>query len=359
MPSPHKQKKTLLLFNLAVDARDPLLGFTVPLIARIACEMESVHVITVRTGTFSLPPNVFVYSVGRERGVGKIACVHAFYRHLFFILRGTRIDACFSHMNPLFTVLASPMLFVRRIPIILWYSHRYRGFIVRIAHFFSSRIVTSISEAYTSSDPKIIITGHMVDTDFFTPLSREIRMPPFFLSMGRISPIKDLVTFIRAAAILRDKGYAFICSCVGPVSDCDGGYNAFLRAEIKRLSLQDFFSFVSAVAYEDTPSYYRSALVHVNLCATGSLDKATLEAMACGTVSVFANTAYIPLVGAFSSNLFFRHADPRDLARIMAGLMDASPQTLCAIRTSLRERIVAYHSMDSFIVQLCRIVEEL
>lgn len=350
-------KPTLLLFNLAVDENDPILGFAVPLIARISRETASVHVLTMRTGLFSLPSNVAVYSAGRERGAGKIMSVIAFYRHLFAVLRATRVDACFSHMNPLFVALAGPILALRRIPIVLWYSHRHRGFVTKIAHQFAWRILTSVSRGYAVSAPKVIVAGHMVATELFRPaLCEQKTTPPVFLSVGRIAPIKDLLTFVRAAGVLREKGHAFKCICVGPVLPHDAAYYALVRREIRRLSLENIFFLADPVTHAATIPYYQSACAHINLCPTGSLDKAALEAMACGTASVFANTAYVPVTGVFSRDLLFAYGDPESLARVMAGLLALPQGTREAMGVFLRGRIVAEYSMDFFMRQFMRLV---
>ena len=100
----------LLLFNLATDADDPLLGFTTSWIRAIARRVTSIHVITMRSGRCDLPDNVTVYSVGKEKGYSEPRRVLEFYRHLFSILGNHPIDACFCHMIPAFVFLAGPLL---------------------------------------------------------------------------------------------------------------------------------------------------------------------------------------------------------------------------------------------------------
>ncbi len=76
----------LLLFNLATDADDPLLGFTTFWIRAIARRVTSIHVITMRSGRCDLPDNVTLYSVGKEKGYSEPRRVLEFFRHLFSIL---------------------------------------------------------------------------------------------------------------------------------------------------------------------------------------------------------------------------------------------------------------------------------
>lgn len=352
-----KNKKRILLLNLAVDENDPVLGFTVPLIAHIAAETEAVNIITVRKGIYSLPANVHVYSVGRERGTGRLASIFVFYWHLFHIVRTERITSCFTHMNALFAVLAGPVLVMRGIPLVLWYSHRHRGIIVRMAHWFALRIMTSAKEGYASGDAKVLVVGQITDTSLFVPTSAPIRTtPPLFISAGRITPIKDALTFVRAAAVMRDAGHVCTYRFIGPVFPHDTSYYVAVRAEIRRLSLESSFSFAGAVPYTEMPAEYRRAFAHVNLCPDGSLDKAALEAMACGTPSVFANRALVPVTKSFATMLVFKHGDPHDLARVLIGLLESSPDSLDEMRSTLREAVVRHHSLNSFVRQLMKII---
>src|SRR5713101_9840351 len=114
----------LLMFNLAMDTDDPILGFATRWIAALARRVESIQVITMRAGRVEVPENVRVCSVGKERGYSEPRRAVEFYRHLIRVVRTDRIDVCFSHMIPIFTVLAAPIAKARGIPIVTWYAHR-------------------------------------------------------------------------------------------------------------------------------------------------------------------------------------------------------------------------------------------
>ena len=94
-----------LLFNLATDVDDPILDFTTGWSTALAKLVERIYVITMRTGRVEMPDNVRVYSVGKEKGYSEPRRLGEFYWHLWCVLHDDRIDVCFSHMIPLFTVL--------------------------------------------------------------------------------------------------------------------------------------------------------------------------------------------------------------------------------------------------------------
>src|SRR5919109_155548 len=124
----------LLLFNLATDVDNPILGFATRWIHALAKRVECVRVITMRAGRVEVPDNVQVYSVGKERGYSEPRRALVFSRHLSRILRQDRIDICFSHMIPVFTILAAPAVKLRGIPIATWYAHPSLTWILKLAH---------------------------------------------------------------------------------------------------------------------------------------------------------------------------------------------------------------------------------
>src|SRR4030095_4048346 len=164
-----EQERHLLLFNLVTDACDPILGFTTQWIRELSARVGSIDVITMRGGVIDVPPNVRVHSVGKEHGYSEPRRVLEFYRHLFRILRAQRIDGCFSHMMPVFSALGGPILRARRIPLGTWYAHPSLTLWVRLAHFFSNRMVTSLSHAYPYRKAKLSVIGQGIDTALFAP----------------------------------------------------------------------------------------------------------------------------------------------------------------------------------------------
>ena len=63
----------LMMFNLATDADDPLLSFSSQWINRLAARYDRIDVITMRAGRLITAENVYVHSVGKEKGYGEVA----------------------------------------------------------------------------------------------------------------------------------------------------------------------------------------------------------------------------------------------------------------------------------------------
>ena len=114
----------LLLFNLRTDADDHILGFTSRWLNALAPHFEHIDVLTTHAGRLELAPNIAVYSTGREKGYGKLRQLFNFYQILFSLLLKNRYAACFAHMQPLFASLAGIPLWLFRVKLTTWYTHR-------------------------------------------------------------------------------------------------------------------------------------------------------------------------------------------------------------------------------------------
>lgn len=339
----------LLWFNLATDADDPVLGFTTAWIRELARHAAVVNVVTMRAGRIAVPANVRVYSVGKEKGYSEPRRVVEFYRHLADILRGGPVDACFSHMAPIFSVLAAPILRARSVPLVTWYAHPSLTWTLRAAHHLSDRMVASLATAYPYRRDKLVVIGQGIDTEVFAPDGGvPPHVPATVLCAGRLSPVKDHATLIRAARALRDRGTeAFQVVFVGaPTGPDDESYAARLREKVRALGLEGHVLFEGPATVPELVSWYRRCTVHVNLTPTGSGDKVAWEAMSCGRPCLIANQGFRETLGRWADDLLFRFGDAGHLADRLAWVLSRAPVEREAMGNYLRQQVVEHHSLE-------------
>jgi glycosyltransferase involved in cell wall biosynthesis len=348
----------LLVFNLAMDL-DSDLAFAARWVTGLAQRVEAVHVITMRGGRVDLPANVRVWSVGKELGLGEPRRALRFYRYVWRAVHEDGVDACFSHMIPVFTALAAPLLRPRRIPVVTWYAHRQVTPLLKLAHQLSDRIVSAGPTSYPYHHDKAVLLGHGIDTHLFSPGREEDRDPRLLVSVGRISPIKDLLTLVDAVEVLNKRGREMQCAIVGDAPGRDRGYEEAVRERISSRGLSACVRLVGRVSSELVPTWLRRATAHVNLCPTGALDKAALEAMACATPSVVANEGFAETLGCWADRLLFRHGDATDLANRLDTLFGLSESDRQSMATSLRQRAIERHSLDRLLDRLVVLLESL
>ena len=331
----------LLLFNLATDAKHPILGFTTQWIRELAARVESIHVITMLAGEIDVPENVRVYSAGREHGWSEPRRLLTFYRHLFRILREERIDGCFSHMITIFSVLAGPVLRWKGIPLVTWYAHPKPGRTLKLSHYASHRMVTSLPRAYPYHHDKLTVIGQGIDTTLFAPAAQSIAEDDLILCVGRLSRVKNHPTLLRAFAQLPRR---FRLAILGVTAGADDeAYVRELHALAAELGVTDRVTFEKPVPPAELPAQYRRCAVHVNLTPAGFGDKVAWEAMSCGRPCLVANDDFRETLGQHGSELLFHTAE--ELTAKLTTLLAMTPQERDAIGLYQRAQVERLHSL--------------
>ncbi len=342
----------LLLFNLVTDADDPILGFTTVWINALAKRCQQIDVLTMQSGRLELAPNVWVYSVGKERGYGDTRRTLEFYRILGDLLRRNRYDACFAHMQPLFAVMAAPLLKLYRIPTTLWYAHKSVTTKLKLAEKLVDHVVTASPESFRLPSRKIIVTGHGIDTEMFSPDDSPHNQVFTILSVSRIAPIKQIEVLIEAARLLKQQEQNFRLRIVGGADSQHMVYEKQLRDQAVGNELTEVVEFLGSIPYHQVVPIYHAADVMVNLSNTGSIDKAVLEAMSCGLPVITANEAFTPVLQKWRADLLVAPDSPEILVEKLANLARRSPQQRRELGCELREIVVRDHSLERLVGKL-------
>jgi len=352
----------LLIFNLATDLDDVVLGFTTHWIRALAAHVDFIHVITMRTGRVEMPQNVRVESIGKERGYGKPRRVKEFYSLLWRVLRDEQIDICFSHMSPLFTVMGAPLLKAKRIPIVTWYAHPTVTWALRASHLVSDQMVSSVATAYPYKPDKLTAIGQGIATDIFSPIDSDLRVElPIILCVGRLSPVKNHPTLVGAAARLRQfRSKPFRVVIVGnPATSNDEIYVRSLDIQIKKLGLSDLVTIEPAVPMHELPGWYRRCTVHVNMSPTGFGDKVAWEAMSCGKPCLVASEGFRETLGNYGEALIYRYGDANNLAERLHWILGLSQHERFQIGDYLRKQVVSMHGISRLAYRLVGLFESL
>jgi glycosyltransferase involved in cell wall biosynthesis len=352
-------KRELLVFNLATDAGDPILGFTLDWIAELAAHFSWVHVITMRRSPAALPANVTVHSLGKERGYSRPRRLARFYGILGRALLRNDIGAAFFHMTPLFAVLAAPLLRAARVRTALWYAHPKRSPVLRFATRVCDAQVTTLPRSFPFATPKLQVIGQGIDTGLFRPALGE-RDPAgrVILCAGRLSPSKDHFTLLRAVAGLGDVAGLRVEILGGVPQGGPADYLRTLREEIARLGLEEVVAFHPPVVRSELPGWYSRAAVHVNLTGVGFSDKVALEAMACEIPCIVANPDFAATLGRYAEALTFEYGDPASLAERLRKLLARPEEERREMGAYLREQVIRLHDLRQLIARLASVLTQ-
>jgi glycosyltransferase involved in cell wall biosynthesis len=359
---PVRDSLRMLLFNLATDADDPILGFTTRWIWTLAARVHSMHVVTMRGGRVYVPHNVQVHSVGKELGYNEARRALEFYKILAKILSSDTVNACYAHMMPLFAAMGAPLLKAKRIPIVTWYAHPQGSLRLRMAERLSNKMVTGVPESYPYRSTKVIPIGQGVDTELFSPkIGMVPDHPPVILCVGRLSAIKNHQTLLNALSLLRGRLDLRFRAVIlgGPAGPEDSAYIHSLMERTKELGLEDTVSWLPPVTLAELPAWYRRSTVHANMTPIGSAEKVVLEAMACCKPSLIANEGYRGTAGEYFERLYCRPGDPEDLATKLGYWLTLPRTEQAAAGVYLRAQVIRDHNLEAVADRLLSVFWEL
>lgn len=293
----------LLILTQKVDRGDDNLGFFHRWLEVFAEKTSKVFVIANFVGEHSLPANVQLFSLGKEKSLGRVRRYLNFYKYLFKTLPET--DAVFIHMIPAWVILIWPVAVIFRKKIYLWYTHKSVTLSLRVAEKLVAKIFTASPESCRLSSKKIVVTGHGIDTDHFKP--KEFSNDPAamkLLSVGRISESKNHEFLIGAVEIVIKKGHGAILDIIGtPITESDFIYKKKLEDLIRQKNLEKNIKFVGAKTYNEMQDVYNSHDLLLHASETGSIDKVVLEAMACGLPVLTTSEAFADMLEVLPKDL--------------------------------------------------------
>ncbi|MFZ2522306.1 MAG: glycosyltransferase family 4 protein [Minisyncoccia bacterium] len=305
----------LLIFTQKVDTDDVVLGFFHEWILEFSKKCQSIKVICLYKSEFDLPENVEVFSLGKEDGTSKIGQGINLFKYLFR-LNGS-YDKVFVHMDPIYLVLCGWYLWIKDVPVYMWYVHRSVDLKLRIATFFSRKIFTSSPESFGIKTPKVVYMGHGINTDELIYIERDFSKKPLSLvHLGRVTPIKNLDTLILTGANLKEKGVNVSVSFHGDcVTETDKDYKASLESLADTKGLKNEIIWAGKYRHDNLAEVLKNAQISLNLAPTGGMDKAVLESILMGIPVFVSNNAFNDLFGDNKNLFVFNNKDHLDLSQ--------------------------------------------
>ncbi len=313
---------TLLVVTQKVDRLDSNLGFFHTWLEKLAAKTDLI-VIANAVGDYQLPVNVRVYSLGKENGIGKLGRFFRYQRLLIRLLPKT--GGVFFHMCPEYVLAAGFLPRFFGIKSLLWYTHKRVGWRLKTAEKLVDGIFTASKESCRLDSKKIEVVGHGIDTGLFNKRPAGVSGLRF-LSIGRISPAKDLKTLILAIFELKGKiKERVVFDIIGePLLPEDQKYFKEIKDLVKERGLEETINFLGAKAYSELPEVYRSHDIFLHASRTGSVDKVVLEALATGLCVFTSSEAYqdfLPAVNVFKPGDYMDLASKVESARLRGKIL--------------------------------------
>jgi glycosyltransferase involved in cell wall biosynthesis len=324
-------------------------------VRELAARVERLHVLCLepRINDDVLPANVQVWSMGKERGVGKVRELLAFYATLLRLLPS--VNAIFAHMIPRYAWLCAPLALPFGVPIYLWYTHRQITWELRLATKFCKAVFSAALESFPFYTSKLQAVGHGIDIGFFTADDQIVKdEPPLIIQVARLMPIKHHETLLRAIAT----GIEAQVAIVGSVpAGQDKGYLTRLQQLTTELNIGDRVRFTGSYTPEQVRDLYRRSTIAVNLSPPGLFDKAALESMITGVPTIVSNPAFDVLLGDHAALLQLRDPDDVDgLARSLRQLLQLDSAARERIAFDVQGRARTAHSLAGLMDRLVELM---
>ena len=348
----------LLYITYKIDSRDTLVGYVIGWLKGLAKRMESIEVICLSSGEETLPENVRIHSLGKDRGASRMMRALKFFQLAWAL--SSKVDVVFCQFSPEYVIAVSLFAQLHRAPIMLWYTHRHVSWRLKLATLLADRIVTASAESFQLRSDKVRVIGHGIDTSRFAPReASNFQFPTskIVLAVGRRAPIKNYELLISAAQFLPHDTRVRIVG--GDEGNAPRDYAKTLQEQINALELSDRITLVGAVGYDRIPVEYQNAAVHVNLCPTGGLDKAVLEGMACGVITLVRNETFRAVLGELAEQLIVASDDPKVIAARLESLLALSDEDRRATGKRLREIVVSGFGEEALTKKLAAELSEL
>jgi glycosyltransferase involved in cell wall biosynthesis len=345
----------LLYVTYKVDAHDALVGYVVGWLQGLALHFEQIEVVCLAAGEASLPPNVQVHSLGKERGLGRVARALAFPK-LVWDLR-SKVDIVFCQFSPEYILAVAPLAKLKGWPMALWYTHRQVSVRLRLATALTDRILTASPESFRLESAKIRVIGHGIDVARFAPNPAIATQPGLIVAVGRRAPIKHYELLIEAVRLLvKAQGLTGIRVRIigGDEGNAPSDYATTLQKQIDAAELTNVIKLVGPVGYDQMPQEYQRAALHINLAPTGGMDKAVLEGLAAGVPTLVINETFRALLSAEAEALILPNDKASTLAGRMAFILDLPEGERRGLGERLRARVVAEFGQKALVERLAK-----
>lgn len=337
----------LLVLTQKVDSDDDVLGFFHDWLIKLSDRFESIVVICLNKGKYSLPANVKVFSLGKENGQSKIKYILNFYKYIF----GERnnYDKVFVHMNQEYVLLGGIFWKLFKKKVFFWRNHPNGGIFTRLAIMISDKVFCTSKFSYTAKFSKTIVMPVGIDTDKFTPSQNiDIYDERKILYLGRISPIKRLEVLINASNKFDEGTEVHIYG--NPSSGSRKYYESLKELSKKNKAKCIFFD---GIKNGEVIDVYRLYPYSVNMTVDGSLDKTIFEHMACGGVVLCSNESVASMLDDGDRELLiFRSGSVDDLSLKLDKVFDLNKDIKIELGLRLRRLVVERHSLERLISSL-------
>ncbi len=284
-------KKKLLILNISTDSKDASLGFAISWLNIFSKEFDEINVITLNKGdTSNLNENINIYEVEYKSRLRKLV---SFIRILYKLTKNNKYSYCLSHMSALLIIISYPILKMRKIKSVLWYTHQgpknlFKKVILFKALLLSNNVITASENSFPYKNKKVKSIGHAIDYDLFYKEVSNFDKKDFAI-ISRISKSKKIdesITGFLNSNFSKSNNISIIGEAI---TKEDKKYKEHL---IEKYKYNKNVIFLGSVPHNQITEYLNGIGFHINNTDKGFYDKSVLETSIHGIVNLYQNIDY-------------------------------------------------------------------
>lgn len=337
----------LLILTQKVDKEDAVLGFFHRWIEEFSKRYEFVTVICLEEGRYDLPKNTKILSLGKENNHSRIKYLLKFYKYIW--QERKNYDAVFVHMNPEYVVLGGILWRLWRKNIKLWYNHPKGNLWLTVGSIIAHRIFYVSPYAYASQFSNAEKMPAGIDTTHFVKINTVTKEKRGVLSLGRISPVKNIDTIVRALNILAGNKVPFKATLCGNPVGKNLNYLAKVKSLARRAKGDEHIFFCPGISYSKVPEMYNRHEICINATPSGSFDKTILEAMACEVLVLVSNRSFSNVL---PETFIFEEENELDLAKKLKNILNLTDSKKVEYGRQFRNYVCSEHDLKILIDKL-------
>ena len=349
-----KDEKILVL-NIATYSKHTSLGFAISWLNEFSKNYLEVDVITLNKGdTSALNENINIYEINKNKS--KLFAVSNFYKTINLLTKKNNYEYCFSHMSAIMMVASYPVLLMRKLKSIFWYTHAgpknlFNKLILFKATLFASKIITASENSFPLKSKKVTPIGHAIDYKIFYK-KRDSFSKKDFAIVSRISKSKNIEESIEGFLNSSASESSSILIIGGPLTNEDEDYYEYLLNIYKE---HKNVSFIGPVPHSELVNYLKNVSFHINNTDKGFYDKSVLETSVNGIINFYKNIDYDKNIPSkYQENLKF-DGSPSDLSNKISSIFSLDQNEFLKIIEHSQEEI-KNESLDTLLKRITRVI---
>lgn len=337
------------MFVYSLDELDPVFSHQVSILRKLSPYFSTCTVFTFQNShdMADLPLNVKAIRVPWS-STFKINRVFNLLRLLFKEVWGGKPNLVFSFMTETQSAIVGPFLRIFRVPQVLWYAHQSNSLRFKLAHIFSSIVLTSTAGSIPRVTSKVKVVGQMIDSEKFifkhgsSPKdTSELKL----VHVGRLDPSKNIGIICQVFEQINNFLPNSTLHFYGKAS-----IKHKERLETTKSAFSDAINnkrivFHGSLHREKLPSMLSSFDFFIH-GYEGSLDKSLIEATMVGVPVITCNVEYHREFGLWNS----KTQNAGDVSEILLsefeGIKRLNKSELLRILENRRLKAVACHSLE-------------